>query len=249
MDSLSGRDDAVIETNDDAAACKASCVALGYYADPFIRYFNISSRSRVQQCRKPPLINRGYWSRVSAIRRIVTAFLSATASCKKQVVVLGAGYDTLYFHLLSQGIVPDAYWEMDFSEVMQEKEMKIARNHELKQLLQKSGVQLRSNRRGRQGAGNEDLPLTTLSVFTAGKMLLSLSPAEPEKSSFSPGEPKAYTLVAADLRNTNFLTVGWGWTGRCRRYSCRNASWRTYALRTATASSSGRRSSSRRRCS
>ena len=52
--------------------------------------------------RKPPLINRGYYSRVTAVRRVLDDFLhagNADGSARpKQVISLGAGFDTLYFN-------------------------------------------------------------------------------------------------------------------------------------------------------
>jgi len=92
----------IIETNDDACVSKlyilpssliicSSCVKKGYYQDDFVRFFakEISIR--------PPLINRGYYSRVAAFKLVITKFLSIPG--KKQIVSLGAGFDTTYFQL------------------------------------------------------------------------------------------------------------------------------------------------------
>jgi len=45
----------------------------------------------------PPLINRGYYARVSAIRAALQHFLSNLGGT--QIVSLGAGFDTTYFML------------------------------------------------------------------------------------------------------------------------------------------------------
>ncbi len=70
-----------------------SCVKLGYYKDEYVKHF---VRDHI---RRPPLINRGYYSRVSGFRKIIKQFLSATTSGFKQIVSLGAGFDTTFWIL------------------------------------------------------------------------------------------------------------------------------------------------------
>ena len=82
---------AIQQTNDDAAMCKASCVNLGYFQDPHIRYFVKDN------IRRPPLINRGYWTRVTTINKIIQ--LITDNGIKFQIVNLGAGFDTLFWKL------------------------------------------------------------------------------------------------------------------------------------------------------
>lgn len=88
-----------------------SCVELGYWNDEFVQYFVGSQRRR-----RSPLINRGYWSRVSAVRTVVEQFLSheptdqktksssssaslSSSQINRQIITLGAGFDTLFFQL------------------------------------------------------------------------------------------------------------------------------------------------------
>ena len=71
-DSNIGGDEAVIATNDDASGCKRCAVSLGYWTDPYIRYFVKSSE------RKAPEINRGYFARTVAIQILVEKFVDVS---------------------------------------------------------------------------------------------------------------------------------------------------------------------------
>ena len=122
---------AVLATSDDAAVSKLSCVTAGYYTDPYIQHFVR------QPARRPPLINRGYYSRVAAIHKILHHFLTtplpASASHHpplKQVVSLGAGSDTEYFRLCGGGGGSDGgklsvagWYELDFESAIRKKRL------------------------------------------------------------------------------------------------------------------------------
>eukprot|EP00727_Mastigamoeba_balamuthi_P008215 m51a1_g4014 hypothetical protein (332) ;mRNA; f:562397-563754 len=114
-DDLSVRDHSgVVLTNDDAAESKLSAVSAGYYSDPFVAHFVR------KPARKPPLINRGHFARVSAIDTVVRRFLALGG---RQVVVLGCGYDTTFFRLSSSGAMPEGcVWvDVDFPQVVRTK--------------------------------------------------------------------------------------------------------------------------------
>jgi tRNA wybutosine-synthesizing protein 4 len=102
----------LIQTNTFYTLPIRSCVDLGYWKDDFVQFF-VSERRR-----RAPLINRGYWSRVSAVHKIINQFLSfesnnsssnnnndddnnnnnsTTCKIRKQIVSLGAGFDTCFF--------------------------------------------------------------------------------------------------------------------------------------------------------
>ncbi|KAJ6851557.1 tRNA wybutosine-synthesizing protein 4 [Iris pallida] len=108
---------AVQATNDDASASKLSCVTKGYMKDDYVHLF---VRKAV---RRSPIINRGYFARWAALRKLILQFLkSEGSSCnninmKKQILSLGAGFDTTYFQLVDEGIAPHLYVEVDFKEV------------------------------------------------------------------------------------------------------------------------------------
>jgi len=115
----------VVATNDDATISKASCVEKGYYADEFVKYFlNAKGKS---QLKRPPLINRGYFSRVHIWRTVIHYFLEKfpekpKASTRKQIVSLGGGFDTNFFLLKKEGKLSNCtYYEVDLPEVVQKK--------------------------------------------------------------------------------------------------------------------------------
>lgn len=120
-------DEGVMHTNDDATVCKRYAVSLGYYKDQFIdSFFHSKQPSRLE--RKTPEINRGYYARVQAINYLVNQFLNYVQSLnddnstdqdskqlnndgdkknatnvKCQIVNVGAGFDTLFWRLKSEG--------------------------------------------------------------------------------------------------------------------------------------------------
>ncbi|GKV12736.1 hypothetical protein SLEP1_g23852 [Rubroshorea leprosula] len=107
---------AVQATNDDASASKLSCVKKGYMKDDYIRLF---VRRPVK---RSPIINRGYFARWAAFRKLLYQFLDCEGSnekghMKKQILSLGAGFDTTYFQLQNEGKAPHLYVELDFKEV------------------------------------------------------------------------------------------------------------------------------------
>lgn len=112
---------AVQATNDDASASKLSCVRKGYMKDEYVHLF---VRRPV---RRSPIINRGYFARWAALRKLLSQFLNCERNTdigghlKKQILSLGAGFDTTYFQLQEEGIAPDLYVELDFQEVTSKK--------------------------------------------------------------------------------------------------------------------------------
>ncbi|KAI4302826.1 hypothetical protein MLD38_038527 [Melastoma candidum] len=118
---------AVQATNDDASASKLSCVKKGYMKDDYVHLF---VRKPV---RRSPIINRGYFARWAAFRKLLYEFLdcgrsTTINSSKKQVLSLGAGFDTTYFQLKDEGKAPFLYVELDFKEVTSKKTA-IIENH------------------------------------------------------------------------------------------------------------------------
>jgi len=72
-----------------------------------------------------PIINRGTWARVYAIRQILKRFLSMYAGVSKvNIISLGAGYDSTYFWLKKNDPAIDEkvdYIEIDFNQVVKRK--------------------------------------------------------------------------------------------------------------------------------
>ncbi|KAL1935866.1 hypothetical protein VTP01DRAFT_5006 [Rhizomucor pusillus] len=128
MFSESSQDEVIRGTNDDATVSRLSAVQLGYMQDPFVQYFV------KRPVRRSPIINRGSYIRSRALDALVTQFLSMPTSCKKkQIVSLGAGYDTRYFLIKSghHGAQLDEqimrYFEIDFPEIVVKKAMILKR--------------------------------------------------------------------------------------------------------------------------
>ncbi|KAH9891413.1 leucine carboxyl methyltransferase [Xylariomycetidae sp. FL2044] len=101
-------------TDTDAAVSRMSAVDLGYLEDPFAEYF-VQKPVVGGPVRRLPIINRGTYTRTTALDLLVESFLSRTAGRDRQIVSLGAGTDTRCFRLFSR---PDqaglVYHEIDF---------------------------------------------------------------------------------------------------------------------------------------
>jgi len=124
-------DRAVQDTNDDAQTSKLSCVRLGYFPDPFVELFVRRAEKR------PPLINRGYFARHTAIEALLRKFLAA-AGPRAQVLSLGAGYDTAWFQLKStdgEAAARVRWVEVDFPEVTSKKVAAIKKHERLNGML------------------------------------------------------------------------------------------------------------------
>lgn len=129
-------DDAVRSTHVDAAVAKMSCAQLGYFVDTWTELLVRNTRPN----RSSPLIHRGYYSRVQAVRTAAVRFLEGCphGDGVVQIVNLGVGFDTLYFWLrASSGAWRDdiVYYEVDFPEVLSRKLSAITRRQSVWPLL------------------------------------------------------------------------------------------------------------------
>ncbi|XP_073118803.1 leucine carboxyl methyltransferase 1 homolog [Henckelia pumila] len=112
---------AVQATNDDASASKLSCVKKGYMTDDYVHLFV------KRPVRRSPIINRGYFARYAALRKLLYQFLDCEMDAdekgysKKQILSLGAGFDTTFFQLQDEGKAPFLFVELDFKEVTSKK--------------------------------------------------------------------------------------------------------------------------------
>lgn len=109
--------DATIQgTDTDAAVSRLSAVELGYLSDPFARLFVQGPATR-----RLPIINRGTYTRTTAIDMLVDRFLATTNPDEpRQIVSLGAGTDTRCLRLFSSSASHRniAYHEIDFPTIM-----------------------------------------------------------------------------------------------------------------------------------
>ncbi|KAF4681412.1 hypothetical protein FOZ60_012128 [Perkinsus olseni] len=126
-----GDEEPIQRTADEAAESKWSAVNKGYYSDPYI----------MQMCRhsvhRQPVINRGYFARVQAMRDAVLDFIDDAKKDGKdtvQIVSLGAGLDTTYWWLREQEEVKGirlGYLELDMPEVVDRKSSMVMRREAL----------------------------------------------------------------------------------------------------------------------
>ncbi|KAH9530493.1 hypothetical protein CY35_20G005600 [Sphagnum magellanicum] len=134
MATTSGSEQAVQATNDDATISKLSCVKKGYISDEFVQFFVR------RPIKRSPIINRGmtsypafssYYARWSVMRQLLFQFLDAGSPAlngpppRKQILSLGAGFDTSFFQLVEEGRILHNFVEVDFSEVTRKKAMLI----------------------------------------------------------------------------------------------------------------------------
>lgn len=164
---------AIVETNDDATASKYAAVLKRYWDDPLIRFF-IPAGTRTQ---RPPLINRGTFTRVAAIDSTVNHFLSCGGT---QIVNLGAGYDTSFARLRCCCSFPAGHnytwWDVDLPEVVEQKASTIIDVPELRGSFAGESGKIGTSRNGSEHA---------LDIRTA-----------------SGAANLRYVLQAADLRDT-----------------------------------------------
>ncbi|XP_073028352.1 leucine carboxyl methyltransferase 1 homolog isoform X2 [Primulina eburnea] len=126
---------AVQATNDDASASKLSCVKKGYMTDDYVHLFV------KRPVRRSPIINRGYFARYAALRKLLYQFLDCEidtdekGNSKKQILSLGAGFDTTFFQLQDEGKAPYLFVELDFKEVTSKKATLIEKSIQLRNLV------------------------------------------------------------------------------------------------------------------
>ncbi|XP_072253674.1 tRNA wybutosine-synthesizing protein 4 [Leuresthes tenuis] len=124
-------DTAVQGTNDSSVVSKVSAASRGYFRDAFLQHFVC------KVARRAPLINRGYYVRWRAVDHCVRRFLHITQKCpKRQILSLGAGFDSLYFRLHADGALDRAVvFELDFPDVTRRKAALIGSNITLMGML------------------------------------------------------------------------------------------------------------------
>ncbi|XP_031152334.1 tRNA wybutosine-synthesizing protein 4 isoform X2 [Sander lucioperca] len=126
-----GKDTAVQGTNDSSVVSKVSAAAQGYFQDVFLQHFVCKA------ARRAPLINRGYYVRWRAVDHCVRRFLHITDNCpKRQILSLGAGFDSAYFRLRADEALDRAVvFEIDFPDVTRRKAALINSDNTLRGML------------------------------------------------------------------------------------------------------------------
>lgn len=166
--------------------CRSATEA-GYLRDDFARHF--VHPSQVQ--RRVPIINRGTFARITTLRTIVRRFLELApagdcSTSTRQVLVLGAGFDTCAFQLQQEGALAGAaFFEIDFPDIVQQKSRIIAGTPELTTSL--CGAEEANRGRLQIDAKTQELTVHAGPMSTA------------EEGSLRRGGQ--YSLLAADLRD------------------------------------------------
>lgn len=120
----------VQRTNDESCVSKRSAARLGYIDDDFLRFFVR------RPARRSPLINRGYYARMAAMREIQGAFLEKHANVPCQILSLGAGFETAYFHWASKHLEQVVrFYEVDYPTLVERKKTLILDQPPLAELL------------------------------------------------------------------------------------------------------------------
>ncbi|GAP82959.1 putative leucine carboxyl methyltransferase 1 [Rosellinia necatrix] len=132
---------AVIQgTDTDAAVSRLSAVDLGYLEDPYARFF-VQAPALGAAVRRLPIINRGTYTRTTALDRLINAFLSATEGQERQIVSLGAGTDTRVFQLFQDAKRARLiYHEVDFPTVTEKKYYIVRSTANLRAVIQSPGL-------------------------------------------------------------------------------------------------------------
>lgn len=137
--SSQAQQDATIQgTDTDAAVMRLSAVELGYLDDQFAQYFVQGQ----QPNRRLPIINRGTYTRTTALDRLIASFLGHESGAdeplpRRQIVSLGAGTDTRCFRLFSPSNRPRGliYHEVDFPPISSRKRMIVQATSALRKVL------------------------------------------------------------------------------------------------------------------
>ncbi|KAH9817176.1 S-adenosyl-L-methionine-dependent methyltransferase [Melampsora americana] len=181
-------DQAVRETDTDAALARLSAASLGYIDDPFVPLLLRDSPTSV---RRPPWVNIGTHHRTYILDLLILHFLNSTAPIDpktglprpKQILSLGAGSDSRFWRLRNHwsGTWPVSMWvETDFPESTSVKASRIASNERLSSLC-----------------GEYLSPSNLPSHETAPQSAHCQNPTELYS--------KHYTLLSSDLRSTQEL--------------------------------------------
>eukprot|EP00126_Sphaerothecum_destruens_P002561 Sdes_comp15987_c0_seq1m5157 len=102
-------------TNDACTTSKRSMIRRGYFQDEFVSHFVKKPTPR------SPLINRVYAVRAYCIEHVIDCFIQSFGVDTSQIVVLGAGFDTLVFRKRLHGGKFCPIYEFDLPDVVSRK--------------------------------------------------------------------------------------------------------------------------------
>ncbi|RWA05825.1 hypothetical protein EKO27_g9284 [Xylaria grammica] len=135
--SMPSHDATIQSTDTDAAVSRMSAVDLGYLEDQYAQFF-VQAPAMGAAVRRLPIINRGTYTRTTALDRLIGSFLSATDGQARQIVSLGAGTDTRAFRLFNEeSRAKLVYHELDFPAATARKHHLIRSTAALRAVIQK----------------------------------------------------------------------------------------------------------------
>ncbi|XP_062983308.1 tRNA wybutosine-synthesizing protein 4 [Elgaria multicarinata webbii] len=181
-----GAAQAVRGTGGSSAASKRSAAAWGYTPDRFVLQLVPGSG------RRAAAIHRGYYVRARAVERCVRTFLLSPRGCpRRQIVSLGAGLDSLYFFLKSEGLLSrTVFFEVDFPDVSCRKADLIHETEELAALVG-SGSSPPKEMPGVVAFSGDDYRLLGVDLAELSKL---------EEALHAAGlDPKAPTMILAEV--------------------------------------------------
>ena len=130
----------VQSTSNDALKTKISCVLCNYYKDPFILYMEPGMNHK----KFLPLINRGTYCRVFAINSKLHEILDnhkkleEFKDSKINIIILGSGFDTTYFNLMTEGYKNIEVYEYDYKKIIEKKMQYISKYKQLSEIINKN---------------------------------------------------------------------------------------------------------------
>ena len=124
--------EAIQSTCYDAYNTKKFCVFKNYYKDNFIFEFDKSKEIK----KFLPLINRGTYCRYFIINNPIYGILDIINNDEDvNIIVLGSGYETLFFNLVEKGYKKIKFYEFDFKEVLTKKSQHIKNSNKIQSML------------------------------------------------------------------------------------------------------------------
>jgi O-methyltransferase involved in polyketide biosynthesis len=108
----------------------------GYYDDPYIYEMEHKKSHKIYL----PMLNRGIWSRVYAIKSNIVKILQEFPDKEINIISLGAGLDTLYFQLKDK-FTNFKYIEFDYDDICFKKVELIKKSELLKTALDKENFE------------------------------------------------------------------------------------------------------------
>jgi tRNA wybutosine-synthesizing protein 4 len=182
------QDACVRSTAADAILSKCSAVNKGYFDDPYVHFF-----APTKGVKRAPLINRGYYARFKAVDTIIRRFLSVQNGQKKhQIVVLGAGVDTLFFRLATGDANSNnnniTIFDLDFEQVCKKKIDIVRKTKELAELAKENPNFVNELKEGQSDAA---------AIGTHGE--------HDNYNNATEFHGKNYHIVPADLRNIDLV--------------------------------------------